>query len=252
MDRPNGGFRRGYSQGNGVETQQTTTDRSQPDRQEEDWSMLTNIERRENEIERHETSQAPPPNVPPPMEDRLFTDWSSIDSPGERVSQCNQSARSGGPNITPTLSQTEQPTVDPAGNEAISNTLSDVTTVPSSHQQLSQVGTRFVDRETNTSEVDVRPQREETRTDIMYNHSRDVQMPTSHGSLSSHETNIIGGSPVRPCVTDIMLQLDGPTSVHIRRIHEQEFIQRTATIPRGGYPDESDSDSHDNRRSHDE
>ena len=33
MDRPNGGFRRGYSQGNRTETQQATTDRSQPDRQ---------------------------------------------------------------------------------------------------------------------------------------------------------------------------------------------------------------------------
>ena len=43
-------------------------------------------------------------------------------------------------------------------------------TIPSAHQQLSQVGTRFVDRETNTSEVEVRPQREETRTDIMYSH----------------------------------------------------------------------------------
>ena len=214
--------------------------------------MPTNVERRENEIERHETSQAPPPNVPPPMDDRLFTDWSSIDSPRERVSQCNQSARSVEPNITQSVNQTEQPTVDPAGNEAMGNTLSDVMTIPSAHQQLSQVGTRFVDRETNTSEVEVRPQREETRTDIMYSHSRDVQMPTSCGSLSSHETDIIGGSPIRPCVTDIMPQLDGPTSVCIRRRPEQEFVQRTATIPRGGYPDESDSDSHDNRRSHDE
>ena len=64
MDRPNGGFRRGYSQGDGTEPQQATTDGSQPDRQEEDWSMPTNVERRENEIERHETSQAPPPYVP--------------------------------------------------------------------------------------------------------------------------------------------------------------------------------------------
>ena len=191
MDRPNGGFRRGYSQGNGMETQQATTDRSQPDRQEEDWSMPANIERRENEIERHETSQAPPPNVPYPMDDRLFTDWSSIDSPRERVSQCNQSARSVEPNITQSVNQTEQPTVDPAGNEAMGNTLSDVMTIPSAHQQLSQVGTRFVDRETNTSEVEVRPQREETRTDIMYSHSRDVQMPTSHGSLSSMKLTLL-------------------------------------------------------------
>ena len=99
MDRPNGGFRRGYSQGNGVRAQQTPTDRPQPDRQEEDWSMPTNIERRED-TERCETSQVPPPDVPPPTEERLFTDWSSIDSPRERVTQHSQSARSVEPNIT--------------------------------------------------------------------------------------------------------------------------------------------------------
>ena len=92
MDRPHGGFRRGISQGNGIEVQQTPTDTSQPDRQGEDWSMPTNKERRENEIERHETSQVHPPNVPPPTEDRLFTDWSSIDSPRERETQHNLSA----------------------------------------------------------------------------------------------------------------------------------------------------------------
>ena len=111
-------FRSGYSQGNGIETQQTATDRSQPNRQEEDWSMPTNVERRENETERHEISQAPLPDIPPPMEDRLFTDWSSIDSLRERVPPHNQSARSVEPNITLTVNQTEQPTVDPEGNEA--------------------------------------------------------------------------------------------------------------------------------------
>ena len=252
MDRPNGGFRRGYSQGNRTETQQATTDRLQPDRQEEDWPIPTNIERRENEIERHETSPAPPPNVPPPTDDRLFTDWSSIDSPRIRVSQCNQSARSVEPNATQSVNQTEQPTLDPARNEVMDNILSDVMTIPSAHQQLSQVDTRYVDRETNMSEVEVRPQREETERDVMYSHSRDVQMSPSCDSLSSQEINIIEGSPVRPCVTDIMLQLDGPTSVHARRRPEQEFVRRNATMPRGRYPDESDSDSHDNRRSHDE
>ena len=251
MDGPNERFRRGYSQDNGVEAQQAPTDRSQPDRQEEDWSMPTNVERREN-TERHEISQAPSPNVSPPMEDRLFTDWSSIDSPRERVPQSNQSARSVEPNITQTIIQSEQPTIDPEENEAMGNNLSDVMTIPTAHQQLSQVGTRFVDRETNTSEVDLRPQREETRTDIMHSHSRDVQLPTSHSDLSSHETDIIGGSPVRPCVTDVMPQLDGPTSVCIRRRPEQEFVQRTTTIPRGGYPDKSNSDSHNIRRPHDE
>ena len=198
MDRPHKGFRRGISQGNGIEVQQAPTDRSQPDRQGEDWSMPTNVERRENEIERHETSQAHPPNVPSPMENRLFTDWSSTDSPRERETQCNLSARSVEPNTTQTLNQTEQPELDPERDEAVGNILNDVMTVPSTHQQLSQVGTRFVDKETNTSDVEIRSQRKETRTDIRYSHSRDLQMPTSHSGISSHETDIIGGSPVRP------------------------------------------------------
>ena len=213
--------------------------------------MPTNVERRENEMERHETSQAHPPNVPPPMEERLFTDWSSIDSPRERETQCNLSARSVEPNTTQTLNQTEQPELDPVRDEAEGNINNDVMTVPSTHQQLSQVGTQFVDRETHTSEVEVRSLREETRIDTRYIHSRDVQIPTSHSGISSHETYIIGGSPVRPHVTDIIPQLDGPTSVCTRRRPEQEIDRRTTTIPRGGYPDESDSDSHDNRRPHD-
>ena len=112
------------------------------------------------------------------MEERLFTDWSSIDSPREGVSQCNQSARSVEPNIT--MIQTEQPTIGPEDSEVLRHILSDVTTTPSTRIQLSQVGARFVDRETNTSEVEVRPQREEIRIDIKYTHSKVVQVPTSH------------------------------------------------------------------------
>ena len=137
-----------------------------------------------------------------------------------------------------------------ARNEIMENILSDVLTVPSTHRQPNQVDTRFIDRETNTSEVELRSQREETRINILSDYSRDVQMPTSCSGISSHEMDIIGGSPVRPCVTDIP-QLDGPTSVHTRRRPEQEPIGQTTTIPRGGYPDESDSDPHDNRRPHD-
>ena len=99
--------------------------------------MPANVERRENETERHEASPAPPPNIPPPTDDRLFTDWSSIDSPRIRVSQCNQSARSVEPNATQPVNQTEQPTVDPAENETMGNILSDVMTIQSACQQLS-------------------------------------------------------------------------------------------------------------------
>ena len=170
MDRPNGGFRRGFSHGNGTEVQQAPTDRSQPDRQEEDWSIPTNVERRENDTERHETTQAPAPNVLPPMEDRLFTNWSSIDSPREGASQSNVSARSVEPNIAQTDNQVDQPRLESVRNEAMGNTLHDVTTVTSTCQQLSQVGTRLIDRETNTFKVELRYQREETRINILSNH----------------------------------------------------------------------------------
>ena len=224
MDRPNGGLGREFSHGNGIEVQQMPTGRTMPDRQEEDWSMPTNVERRENDTERHETSRAPPPPAPPPTEDRMFTDWSSIDSPRERTSQRNISTRSVDPNITQTDNQADQPRLESARAEAMGNTLSDVMTFPSTCQQLSQVGTRLIDRETNTSEAELRTQREETRIDILSSNDRDIQMPTSHSGISSHEADIIGGSPLGTHAMDIIPQLDGPTSVHIRRRPEQESI----------------------------
>ena len=225
MDRPNGGFGRGFSCGNGIEVQQAPIGRLQPDRQEEGWSAPTNIERRENDSERCETPRDPPPPDPPPIEDRLFTDWSSIDSPRERASQCITSARSVEPNITQSNDQADQPRLGSARNEAMGNTLSDVMTIPSTLQQLSQVvsqvDTRLMDRETNTSEIELRSQREETRMNIVSSYDRDVQMSTSHSGISSHETNIIGGSPVRTHTMDVIPQLDGPASVHMRRRPEQ-------------------------------
>ena len=123
-----------------------------------------------------------------------------------------------------TVIQTEQPTIGPEESEIFGNTLSDVTTIPSTCQQLSQVGIRFVDRETNTSEVDIRPQREETRIDIKHTHNKGIQVPTSHSDLSSHDIDIIGGSSARPHISDIMPQLDSPTSIRERRRPVQEFI----------------------------
>ena len=255
MDRPNGAFGRGFSCGNGMEVQQAPIGRPQPDRQEENWYTPTDVERRESDIVRQKTSQALLPTVPPPMEDRLFTDWSSIDSPRERASQCIASARSVEPNITQSNDQADQPRLESARCEARGNTLGDIETIPSTHQQLSQVESqvdlRLVDRETNTSEIESRSQREENRMNILSSHNRDVQMPASCSGISSHKTNIIGGSPVRTHTMDVIHQLDGPTSVHTRRRPEQEHVRRIAMIPRGEYPNESDSDSYDNRRPHD-
>ena len=232
------------------------TGRTQQDRQEEEWSIPTNVERRENDTESHESPRVLPPPAPPPREDRLFTDWSIIDSPRERTSLHNVTARNIEPNINQTDNQADQPRSESARNEAMGNTLSDVMTFPSACRQSSQVGTRLIDRETNTSEVEVRTQREETRIDNPSSNNRDTQMPTSHSGLSSQDTEIIGGSTIRTHTTDMIPQLDGPTSFCTKRRLsentriEQDTIQRTTVIPRGGYPDESDSNSDDNRRPH--
>ena len=200
------------------------TGRTQQDRQEEEWSIPTNVERRENDTERCESSRAPPPPAPSPTQDRLFTDWSSIDSPRERTSQYNVSARDTEPNTNQTDNQTEQPGSEPARIEVRGNTLDDdVMTFPSVCRQPSQGGTRLIDRETNMSKVEVRTQREETRTDnmssseVIISNNRNTQIPTSHSGLSSHDTEIIGGSPIRTHTTNIIPQSDGPTSVHTRR-----------------------------------
>ena len=223
MDRPNGGFGRGFSHSNGIEVQQVPAGRSQPDRQEEEWPMPTNRERRENITERHETPQAPPPNTSPPTDNRLFTNWSSVDSHRERTLQCNTSARSMELTRTQTDNQMEQPGTEPARIEVRGNTLNDnVTTVPSAHQQLSQVDTRVIDRETNTSKVESRTQREETRINVLSSdNNRGVPILASRDGVSSYEADIIRGSPMRICTTDIIPQLDGPTSIHMRRGSEQ-------------------------------
>ena len=87
-ERSNGGMGRGFSHGNGrevrVEISQAHTMRDQQDRQEEEWSVPTSIERREEDIVKQESQRAPPTS--PLSEDRLFTDWSSLDSAQARTS----------------------------------------------------------------------------------------------------------------------------------------------------------------------
>ena len=120
---------RGSSHGNGREVNQVHTVRTQQERQEEEWSVPSNIERREDERERHESPRAPP--APPPTEDWLFMDWSSIDSPRERTSSHSASARNVVPNTNQPDNQTVQSGPEPTRIEAMGNTLSDIMTFPS-------------------------------------------------------------------------------------------------------------------------
>ena len=85
------------------------------------------------------------------------------------------------------------------------------------------MGTRLIDRETNTSNIEGRSQREETRIDdpsndeVIIPSNRNAQMPASHSGLSSYDTKLTGGSHMRTHNTEMIPQLDGPISVCSRR-----------------------------------
>ena len=222
--------------------QHTLTNRPQPARQEDEWSLPPTIERRDDP-ERQQTTQMSPPAVPPPAEERLFTNWSSKGSPRERATQQIQSARS--VESRRTVSQTEQIVREQEGDEVLGHVLSDVITASSGYMQISQVSARFIDCKTNTSEIEIRPPREEVRTDIIHAHSQGIQVPSSSSEFSSLNMNM-EESAIRPHVPIIMPQLDGPTSVCMQR-KQPLAIDRRTTIPGEEYPDESNSDSHDNR-----
>ena len=153
-----------------------------------------------------------PPAAPPPTEERLFTNWSSEGSPRERASQWLQSARS--VESRRTLSQTEQILREPRDDEVLGHVPDNVMTIPNTQVQTSQVGARLIDCKTNTSNIGIRPPREEARTDIIHTHSQGIQVPSSSSEFSSHNMNV-EESMVRPNVPIIMPQLDGPTSVHV-------------------------------------
>ena len=56
--------------------------------------MAPPIPERRDIMGRQQITQASPPAAPPPTEERLFTNWSSEDSPQGRINQRLQSARS--------------------------------------------------------------------------------------------------------------------------------------------------------------
>ena len=118
-------------------------------------------------------------------------------------------------------------------------------TAPSTQEQTNQVGARFTDHEPNTTAVEIRLLRDEVRTDIIQTHNQGIQLPSSSSGLSSHSVSM-EESIVRSNMPDIMPQLDGPTSIRMQRRQPLPIARRT-TIHSDGYPDDSDSDFHNNR-----
>ena len=130
--------------------------RNQQDRQEEEWSVPTSIEQRGDNTVRQELQRAP---TSPHSEDRLFTDWNSLDSPQARTLPRNASVRELEQDQNQPDNQTIQPGSEPAQIAVMGNVPSDNVTC----QQLDQVGTRVIDIGTNTSDIEVRSQRDGVR-----------------------------------------------------------------------------------------
>ena len=178
--------------------------------------------------------------IRPPREE-MRTDIIHAHSKGIQVPSSNSELSSDDMNII------ESPLARPHVPDTMLQLDSPLSVCTSTQIQISQVGARFIDRETNTSEVEIRPPREEMRTDIIHAHSKGIQVPSSNSELSSDDMNIIESPLARPHVPDTMLQLDSPLSVCTRRKRPVPEVRRYTTMPKGNYPDESKSDSHDNR-----
>ena len=71
-------------------------------------------------------------------------------------------------------------------------------------------------------------------------------MPSASSELSSSIVN--EGDFMTGTHLSIRLpQLDGPTSVHVKRKQLATMLRERTTIPGGDYPSGSESDSHDSR-----
>ena len=96
---------------------------NQQNRQEDEWSVPASIERREDNTLRRELQRAPPTSSH--SEVRLFTDWSSLDSPQARTSPRNVSVRDIEQDGNQPNNQTIQPGLEPAQIEVMGNALHD-------------------------------------------------------------------------------------------------------------------------------
>ena len=174
----------------------------------------------------------------------MFTDSSSEGSPSERSGQCTQTAQNVEPQRTePTIRESER-------EQAIRHKLSEVLTTPSVQVQTDHIGPRLVDRETNTSVVDIRPVEEEARDDLIHTHSIGIQMPSASSGLSlsimdEREFIMDPRLPIR------IPQLDGPLSVCTKRKLPVPIVRKHTMISGGDYPSGSESDSHDFRSQRD-
>ena len=141
------------------------------------------------------------------------------------------------------ITRQREPTERESGNaREVRHVPESVMTSSSTREQTNQVGTRVSDHEPNTVAVEIRLTRDE---EIVHVHNQEVQVPTPDGGLSSLSTHTEEFME-RIIMPNVMPQLDGPAFVRTQRRQPLPMTRRT-TIPGNGFPDDSDSDSHDYR-----
>ena len=224
--------------------------------------------------------------TPAPSEDRFLTDWSSIESPHMRTPPQNILVTEPGPNINQLINQTVQPGSEPAQIGAKRIGLQDdiIVSSPGTCRQLDELGVRMIDMGTNTSDVEVRSQRDGTRVIPTSNNAQasvplvDIILPSGVNKMPMPHINLsISGneheardSHIRIQDTGIqgsliILQLDGPVSIPVRdrrrlpgdrRVTEREYagggtyLQGASASQRREYSGESSDDIHSDRRSY--
>ena len=209
----------------------------------------------------------------------MFTDWSSLDSPQTRTSPRNVSVRDIEQDGNQPNNQTIQSGSEPAQIEVMGNALHDSETSSSTHQQPDQVGARLIDVGINTSEIEVRSQRDgaelveldEDNVWISYSHVEvtsltdaieQVHVPHINLSTSRYVPESTRGSCMSTYdieTRETIPQLDGPIAVpaRLRRRRTSECARiepdsdpRTTASHRREYPGDDSDDSHNDRSSY--
>ena len=231
----------------------------------EDWSLPMSIGKREEDtLIRQESPHRTPP-TPTPSEDNLFMDWSSLGSPHVRTPPQSVLIEERGPDINQPVNQTIQPGTEPAQIGVTRNGLQDdiIVSSPRTCQQLDELGVRMIDIGTNTSDVEVRPQRDGTRVIASEDNaqasfplvdvrlpiggSEQVVMPHINLSIAGYEPKSSRGSHIRTQDTGIqgnlmILQLDGPASIQTgdqRRLPEDIRAMEQGYFQGGTYLQEA-------------
>ena len=240
MERPNGGFSRGN--GRTIRPQQPVSiERPMTNRQDDEWSSPPPIDERRSNMDRCQTESMSFPAAPPPTEERVFMDWSSEGPPRERSVQPIRTAQA----VEPWRTEPDIEELD--GEQAIRHRLHEMSTTPSVQVHTDQVGPRGIDRETNTSAVDIRTvDDEEARVYMIHTRGIGIQMPSISSGLSS-STMDEREFTMEPCLPIRIPQLDGPSSVRIKRKQPITVIRKQPLTSSGDYPSGSESDSHDFR-----